>query len=129
MTEKDFMYKCLEKLRQQGFTTCVLFKPRYCQQLVDAIAMKDGLAFPIEFKGYRTMYPAGQKRKQIAIFNCSNTSFFAMKERHRKNKVLVEITSPNHSPLEKLVALSLPFNAKNISKTSEFIMLGPLERP
>lgn len=131
MIEKDFMYKCLEKLRKHGFTTCVLFKPRFCQQLVDAIAMKDGLAYPIEFKGFRTPYPVEQKRKQVAIFNHSNTSFFMMKERHRKKKVCVEISSPNGANLPAIVTLSMPFDAKNIkniatAQSRDIIMLGLL---
>lgn len=125
--EKDFMYKCLEKLRRHGFTTCVLFKPRYCQQLVDAIVMKEGLAYPIEFKGFHSFYPINQKRKQMAIFNHSNTPFFVMKERHRKKKVFVEITSPTGSILERIIALSIPFDAKNVAiEKNKIRMLGPV---
>jgi hypothetical protein len=130
MIEKDFMYKCLDRLRKHGFTTCVLFKPRFCRQLVDTIVMKDGLAYPIEFKGFRTPYPIEQKRKQIAIFNHSNTSFFVMKERHRKKKVFVEITSPNEGSWRELKELSKPFDAKNVAleKSEDKIMLGLLEK-
>lgn len=126
MTEKDFMYKCLEALRKHGFTACVLFKPKYRQQLVDVIAMKDGLAYPIEFKGYRTTYSSDQKRKQVAIFNGSNTSFFMFKERHRKKNVFVEITSPNEGSRLELVVLSKPFNAAMEKSKDEIVMLGSL---
>lgn len=106
MSEQRFEYRVQKILEKKGFLVINVRMPFKGGQSYDLIAIKDGMAFPIEVKGlkiqrkkgkiykYLAPYLDEQREKQMKLSSDSGTGFFLIRQSTIRGKMIMTAFDP-----------------------------------